>query len=120
MNARDGAFFTGGLVFPLKDENDTIIGFLKMCVMTLPRKTSRRHIKKYAKELEVCTHKEESVLAILSHDFEKSTGRNYSGSSIFRKNFEKNRSVVASRIAERFHLAAVNRLNMLDYLNGPE
>jgi two-component system CheB/CheR fusion protein len=49
----------------------------------------------------------------LSHDLKKLA--NYSGCSIFRNNFDTLQPALAKELL-KFHIAAVNELNMLDYL----
>ena len=114
---KDGkTFFADGLVFPLRDENDVIIGFVKILRDITARKQSEDAIKKYAKELEELNTHKESVLAILSHDLRSPLAGIIQGAQYLEKNFDKIDPVLARELLKEFHLAAINELNMLDYL----
>ncbi|PKQ44768.1 PAS domain-containing sensor histidine kinase [Confluentibacter flavum] len=114
---KDGStFYADGLVFPLKDEKDVVIGYVKILRDITARKASEDAIKKYAKELkELNTHKE-NVLAILSHDLRSPLAGIIQGAEYLKLNFDTIEADVAKDLLEEFHKAAVNELNMLDYL----
>ena len=114
---KDGkTFFADGLVFPLKDEDDAVIGFVKILRDITAKKESEDSIKKYAKELEDLNAHKESVLAILSHDLRSPLAGIIQGAQYLEKNFDKINPVLAKDLLTEFHAAAVNELNMLDYL----
>lgn len=114
---KDGTtFYADGLVFPLKNADDTVIGYVKILRDITARKTSEDAIKKYAKELkELNTHKE-NVLAILSHDLRSPLAGIIQGAEYMKSNFDTIEPDLAKDLLEEFHKAAVNELNMLDYL----
>lgn len=114
---KDGkTFFADGLVFPLKDEDDAVIGFVKILRDITAKKESEDSIKKYAKELEELNAHKESVLAILSHDLRSPLAGIIQGAQYLETNFEKINPDLAKELLKEFHIAAVNELNMLDYL----
>ena len=114
---KDGkTFYADGLVFPLKDKEDEIIGFVKILRDITARKKSEDAIKNYAKELEDLNTHKESVLAILSHDLRSPLAGIIQGADYLKSNFDTTEPKVVKKLLEDFHTAAVNELNMLDYL----
>jgi PAS domain S-box-containing protein len=114
---KDGkTFFADGLVFPLKDENEVGIGFVKILRDITAEKKAEDEIKKYAKELEELNAHKESVLAILSHDLRSPLAGIIQGAQYLEANFDKINPAVAKELLKEFHTAAINELNMLDYL----
>ena len=114
---KDGkTFFADGLVFPLKDKDDAVIGFVKILRDITAKKESEDSIKKYAKELEDLNAHKESVLAILSHDLRSPLAGIIQGAQYLETNFDKIDPILAKDLLKEFHIAAVNELNMLDYL----
>jgi two-component system CheB/CheR fusion protein len=80
--------FADGLVFiSIEDENDTIIGFVKILRDITARKQEEDAIKKYAKELGTQYHKVYSF--ILSHDLRVHCEIIQGGPQYLEKNFEK-------------------------------
>ncbi|WP_165930028.1 PAS domain-containing sensor histidine kinase [Flavobacterium caseinilyticum] len=114
---KDGkTFFADGLVFPLKDEDDEVIGFVKILCDITAKKESEDAIKKYAKDLEDLNAHKESVLAILSHDLRSPLAGIIQGAQYLETNFDKINPELAKDLLKELHTAAVNELNMLDYL----
>jgi PAS domain S-box-containing protein len=114
---KDGkTFYADGLVFPLKNLEDEIIGFVKILRDITARKASEDAIKKYAKELEELNTHKESVLAILSHDLRSPLAGIIQGADYLKSNFDTEKPGTVKILLEEFHTAAVNELNMLDYL----
>lgn len=114
---RDGkTFFADGLVFPLKDEDDDIIGFVKILRDITAQKESEDEIKKYAKELEELNAHKENVLAILSHDLRSPLAGIIQGAQYLEANFDTINPALAKELLKEFHLATVKELKMLDYL----
>ncbi|WP_100615677.1 PAS domain-containing sensor histidine kinase [Confluentibacter citreus] len=114
---KDGSiFYADGLVFPLKNEEGVVIGYVKILRDITARKASEDAIKKYAQELkDLNTHKE-NVLAILSHDLRSPLAGIIQGAEYLKLNYDTIEPDVAKDLLEEFHKAAVNELNMLDYL----
>lgn len=116
---KDGKkFYADGLVFPLKDINNEVIGYVKILRDITTRKASEDAIKKYAKELEELNTHKESVLAILSHDLRSPLASIIQGADYLKSNFATVEPEILKVLLEGFHKAAVKELNMLDYLVG--
>lgn len=114
---KDGkTFYADGLVFPLKSIDNEVIGFIKILRDITSRKIAEDAIKKYSKELEELNSHKESVLSILSHDLRSPLAGIIQGAEYLKSNFEKVEPSVLKELLEEFHKAAVNELNMLDYL----
>lgn len=114
---KDGkTFFADGLVFPLKDENEVGIGFVKILRDITATKEAEDEIKKYAKELEELNAHKESVLAILSHDLRSPLAGIIQGAQYLEANFDTINPALAKDLLKEFRIATVNELNMLDYL----
>lgn len=109
-------FYADGLVFPLKNDEDIVTGYVKILRDITQRKASEDAIKKYAKELkDLNTHKE-NVLAILSHDLRSPLAGIIQGAEYLKLNFDTLEPEFVRELLDEFHEAAVNELNMLDYL----
>lgn len=114
---KDGSkFFADGLVFPLKDVNDELIGFVKILRDITAQKESEDAIKKYAQELEELNAHKENVLAILSHDLRSPLASIIQGAEYLKLNFDSVEPEVVKELLHEFHKASVNELEMLDYL----
>ncbi len=114
---KDGrTFYADGLVFPLKNEDDKVIGFVKILRDITARKASEDAIKKYSKELEALNTHKETVLAILSHDLRSPLAGIIQGSEYLKANYDTIEPELTKDLLEEFNKAAVNQLNMLDYL----
>ena len=114
---KDGkTFYADGLVFPLKDENEVSIGFVKILRDITSTKEAEDEIKKYAQELEELNSHKENVLAILSHDLRSPLAGIIQGAQYLEANFDTINPALTKELLKEFHIAAVNELNMLDYL----
>ena len=114
---KDGnTFYADGLVFPLKDTEDEIIGYVKILKDITARKVSEDAIKKYAKELEDLNSHKESVLAILSHDLRSPLAGIIQGANYLKSNFQTMESDLTQELLNEFYNSVVNELAMLDYL----
>lgn len=114
---KDGkTFYADGLVFPLKNIDNEVIGYVKILRDITARKASEDAIKKYAKELEELNTHKDSVLAILSHDLRSPLAGIIQGADYLVSNFDTEDPEVVKGLLEEFHNAAVKELNMLDYL----
>ena len=112
----DSIFFADGLVFPLKDAQDAPIGFVKILRDITARKQSEDSIKKYAKDLEELNEHKEIVLSILSHDLRSPLAGIIQGAEYLKNNFDTLDPKLTKELLNEFYNAAVNELNMLDYL----
>ena len=114
---KDGkTFYADGLVFPLKNENEVGIGFVKILRDITAKKVAEDEIKKYAKDLEELNAHKENVLAILSHDLRSPLAGIIQGAQYLEANFDTINPALTKELLKEFHIAAVNELNMLDYL----
>ncbi len=114
---KDGkTFYADGLVFPLKNTDGEVIGYVKILRDITSRKASEDAIKKYAKELEDLNTHKENVLAILSHDLRSPLAGIIQGADYLKSNFETIEPELAKDLLQEFYNATVNELDMLDYL----
>jgi len=114
---KDGTtFYADGLVFPLKNDKDEVIGYVKILRDITQRKKSEDAIKKYTKDLEALNTHKEGILAILSHDLRSPLAGIIQGTEYLKLNFDKVKPAVAKELLEELHKATINELNMLDYL----
>lgn len=114
---KDGrTFYADGLVFPLKNEEDEVTGYVKILRDITARKAAEDSIKKYSKELEALNSHKETVLAILSHDLRSPLAGIIQGSEYLKANYDTIEPELTKDLLEEFNKAAVNQLNMLDYL----
>lgn len=109
-------FFADGLVFPLINKDDDIIGFVKILRDITARKASEDAITKYAEELEELNTHKETVLAILSHDLRSPLTGIIQGAEYLKLNYETLEPDFIKELLEELRLASINELNMLDYL----
>ncbi|GGD34683.1 PAS domain-containing sensor histidine kinase [Flavobacterium orientale] len=112
----NSTFYADGLVFPLKDEEDVVIGYVKILRDITARKESEDALKKYAKEMEDLNSHKESVLAILSHDLRSPLSAIIQGTEYLSTNFDSVGPELAVELVKEIHTATKNQLNMLDYL----
>lgn len=114
---KDGTtFYADGLVFPLKNMDAEVIGYVKILRDITVRKANEDAIKKYSKELEALNTHKETVLAILSHDLRSPLAGIIQGAEYLKSKFDSIEPELTKELLEEFHKAAVNQLNMLDYL----
>lgn len=114
---KDGkTFYADGLVFPLKNADDELIGFVKILRDITSRKLAEDAIKKYSKDLEELNTHKETVLSILSHDLRSPLAGIIQGAEYLKLNFDKIETSMIKNLLDEFHKATVNELNMLDYL----
>lgn len=114
---KDGStFYADGLVFPLRDDHNEVIGYVKILRDITRRKASEDAIKKYAKDLEELNTHKESMLAILSHDLRSPLANIIQSTEYLQSNFDTTEPAFAKELLHKLHKAATNELNMLDYL----
>ncbi len=114
---KDGTtFYADGLVFPLKNEKEEVIGYVKILRDITGRKKAEDAIKKYTKELEELNTHKEGILAILSHDLRSPLAGIIQGAEYLKLNFDKVKPALAKELLDELHNSTINELNMLDYL----
>lgn len=109
-------FYADGLVFPLNNKEDEVMGFVKILRDITARKASEDAIKKYARELEDLNKHKETVLAILSHDLRSPLSGIIQGAEYLKLNYYTLEPEFIIELLEELHQASINELNMLDYL----
>ncbi|HRE78464.1 MAG TPA: PAS domain-containing sensor histidine kinase [Flavobacterium sp.] len=112
----ESTFYADGLVFPLKNEEDEVIGYVKILRDITARKASEDAIKKYAKELEELNTHKENVLAILSHDLRSPLAGIIQGAEYLKLNYDTIEPDLVKVLLDEFHIAVIDELAMLDYL----
>ncbi|WP_284653616.1 PAS domain-containing sensor histidine kinase [Flavobacterium terrisoli] len=114
---KDGTtFYADGLVFPLKDNKNETIGFVKILRDITAKKAAEDAVKKYAKELEELNAHKENVLAILSHDLRSPLAAIIQGVEFLELNIDTMETPFVKELLQEFQKAVVNELEMLDYL----
>lgn len=109
-------FFADGLVFPLRNAEDELIGYVKILRDITKKKQAEDAVKKYAQELEELNAHKENVLAILSHDLRSPLASIIQGAEFLKLNFDSIEPEEVKELLHEFHKASVNQLEMLDYL----
>ncbi len=112
----NSTFYADGLVFPLKDEDDVVIGYVKILRDITARKASEDALKQYTKEMEDLNSHKESVLAILSHDLRSPLSAIIQGTEYLSTNFDSVGPEESLELVKEIHAATKNQLDMLDYL----
>lgn len=114
---KDGrTFFAYGLIFPLKNNEGELLGFIKILRDLTEKKKSEEAIKKYIKELEeINTHKE-SIIAILSHDLRTPLAGIIQMAELLKKDYKNMSEDELQRMLDTQYDLATKELNMLDYL----
>lgn len=114
---KDGSkFFAYGLVFPLKDENEEIIGFVKILRDLTEFKKSENVIETYIKDLEDLNTHKENVLAIISHDLRTPLTGIIGLASHLKENIKEMDEEEVDEILELLLKTSREELAMLDYL----
>jgi PAS domain S-box-containing protein len=114
---KDGSrFFAYGLVFPLKDENGEIMGFVKILRDLTESKKSEEVIASYIKDLEDLNTHKESVLAIISHDLRTPLTGIIGLVSHIMDNYKEMSGEEVDEMLELLLKTSKDELEMLDYL----
>ncbi|MBC8004248.1 MAG: PAS domain-containing sensor histidine kinase, partial [Verrucomicrobia bacterium] len=114
---RDGSlFYAYEQMFPLKDTNENLIGFVKILRDLTEKKIAEDAINKHMKELEdLITHKE-NILAILSHDLRSPLAAIIEISDHLKSNIDEMNHADIKQMLDILYQASTDELNMLDYL----
>lgn len=114
---KDGSlFFAFGLVFPLRDDDDKLLGFVKILRDITAQKRAEEAIKKHIKELEeLITHKE-NILAILSHDLRSPLSSIIQITDYLKTSIHEMEQEQIMQMLDILSQASNDELNMLDNL----
>jgi len=114
---KDGSlFFANGLLFPLMDEKNELIGFVKILRDLTERKIAEEAIKKQMKELEELNTHKENILAILSHDLRSPLSTIIGITDYLNSAIDEMELSEIKKMHVLLHQASTDELNMLDYL----
>lgn len=114
---KDGnQFFAFGLVFPLKDDDDNLLGFVKILRDITAQKKAEEAIKKHIKELEDLNTHKENILAILSHDLRSPLGSIIQISDHLKTSIHEMDQGEVRQMLDILYQASTDELNMLDNL----
>lgn len=114
---KDGSnFFAYGLVFPIMDDDDNIIGYVKILRDITEGRKKEEAIVKYIRELEQLNTHKESILAILSHDLRSPLSGIIGTVEYLRSNFDTMEKDEIDEMLDLIHKTSTDELEMLDYL----
>ena len=114
---KDGSlFYAFGLVFPLRDDDDELLGFVKIIRDLTEQKKAEDALKKQMKELEELNTHKENILAILSHDLRSPLGSIIEISDYLKSNMDELDPADIKQMLGILHQSTSDELNMLDYL----
>ncbi|WP_373523844.1 ATP-binding protein [Aquiflexum sp.] len=112
----DSKFIAHGLVFPLKNENEEIIGFVKILRDLTDLKKPEEVINTYIKDLEELNSHKESVLSIISHDLRTPLTGIIGLAANLKENIKEMSEEEISEMLELLLKTSKDELEMLDYL----
>lgn len=114
---KDGSlFYAYEQMFPLKDEKEEIIGFVKILRDLTEKKIAEDALNKHMKELEeLITHKE-NILAILSHDLRSPLAAIIEISDHLKSHVDEMEHAEIKQMLDILYQASTEELDMLDYL----
>ena len=114
---KDGKlFYAFGLLFPLRETNGELVGFVKILRDLTERKMAEDAISKYVKELEELNTHKENILAILSHDLRSPLSSIIEISGFLRSDMDQMNLEEIRQMLDLLYEASTDELNMLDYL----
>jgi PAS domain S-box-containing protein len=114
---RDGSkFFAYGLVFPIMDDDDNIIGYVKILRDITEGRKKEEAIVRYIRDLEQLNTHKESILAILSHDLRSPLSGIIGSVEYLRTNLDTMEKDEIVEMLDLIHKTSTDELDMLDYL----
>lgn len=114
---KDGSlFYAYGLMFPLRDANNELIGFIKILRDLTGRKISEDAITQHMKDLEELMVHKENIIHILSHDLRSPLSYIIGVANYLKSDISQMEPEELNRMLEALYQASTDELNMLDYL----
>ncbi|MBC8006318.1 MAG: PAS domain-containing sensor histidine kinase [Verrucomicrobia bacterium] len=114
---KDGSlFYAYGLMFPLRDDNDELIGFIKILRDLTHRKINEDAITQHMQDLEELMVHKENIIHILSHDLRSPLSYIVSVADYLKTDLNHLEPGELSRLINSLYEASTEELNMLDYL----
>lgn len=114
---KDGSrFYAYGLMYPIKDKNGRILGFVKILRDITQRKIAEDAIQRHIKELEELIIHKENILAILSHDLRSPLSTIIQITDYLQADIDEMRPEDIKHMLTILHQSSTDELHMLDYL----
>ncbi|HET6556564.1 MAG TPA: PAS domain-containing sensor histidine kinase [Prolixibacteraceae bacterium] len=114
---KDGKlFYAYGLMFPLRDARDELIGFIKILRDLTGRKINEDAIQKHIHDLEELMVHKENIIHILSHDLRSPLSYIVGVADYLKSDFNQMEPEELTRMLDALYQASTDELNMLDYL----
>lgn len=114
---KDGnLFFAFGQMFPIKEANGIIVGFVKILRDLTERKMAEDVIIKHIKELEELNTHKENILAILSHDLRSPLSSIIEITDYLKSAIDEMEKSEVKQMLDILYQSSTDELNMLDYL----
>lgn len=116
VNKEGKLFYAFGLLFPLKDANGELVGFVKVLRDLTEKKMAEDAIHKYVKDLEELNTHKENILAILSHDLRSPLSAIIEIAGYLKSDMDQMSQEEIRQMLDLLYQASTDELNMLDYL----
>lgn len=116
VNKEGKLFYAFGLLFPLKEANGELVGFVKILRDLTEQKMAEDAINKYVKELEELNTHKENILAIVSHDLRSPLGAIIEITDYLRSDMDQMSQEEVRQMLDMLYQASTEELDMLDYL----
>jgi PAS domain S-box-containing protein len=114
---KDGStFYASGLVFPLKDKNGVLIGFIKILRNVTAVKESQDAIKQYTKDLKDLNAHKDKTLSVLSHDLRTPLSVIVGVSHMLKSGTDNLEDEDVKEMVSILHQSSKDMVNMLDNL----
>lgn len=109
-------FYAYGLMYPLKDAEGELIGFIKILRDLTHRKMNEDKIHNHMQELEKLIIHKDNILHILSHDLRSPLGTIIGIADYLKSDIRQMSPEDVNQMLDILYQASKDELNMLDYL----
>lgn len=109
-------FYAFGLLFPLRDAQSELIGFIKIVMDLTGSKADEDAMEKHVENLEALMLHKENIIHILSHDLRSPLSYIVSVADYLKSDLNHLEPGELSRMIDALYNASSEELNMLDYL----